>query len=174
MSEHRRLGLIMLMIAWVIIFVILSMVFFRYIEHQDNPNQHPQARSSESFNEVVLFANRQNHYVATGLINGAPVTFLVDTGATQVSIGRRLAEQLNLKPGLAGYAQTANGVVKTAQTELDSLTLGSIHLTKVPASITYSDSGDHVLLGMSALKDIELVKKSGQLTLRQPIGSKRP
>ena len=59
---------------------------------------------------TILESNRQHHYVASGTINGRPVTFLLDTGATDVVIPAQLADRLKLRRGLAARAASYNFV----------------------------------------------------------------
>lgn len=166
-TAHRKTGVMMLTIGWIIVLVLLSGVFTQILSHQENPNQNVTGSQSEYFNEVVLTRNRNHHYVANGTINGYPVTYLVDTGATHVAIPPQVAERLGLKAGREGRAQTANGIVRTASTQLDSLSLGTIALNNVRGSITYGMQGEEILLGMSALKNVEFTHKNGELTIRQ-------
>jgi aspartyl protease family protein len=106
------------------------------------------------------------HYVARGKVNGQSVTFLLDTGATLVAIPEGLAQKFGLRKGRQGMSQTANGRVITYRTEIDRLQLGDIQLSNVAASITPGMDGDVILLGMSALKEFELMQKGDTLTLR--------
>jgi len=114
-----------------------------------------------------LQRNRFNHYVASGLINNTPVVFLLDTGATDVAVPAGLAERLGLKAGVARNAITANGIVQVYDTRIESLQLGSIQLENVRASINPGMSGNEILLGMSALKDLEFSQSGSTLTLKQ-------
>ena len=157
----------MIALAWVVALGALTIAFTNLLEQQNNPNSEPASFSGNAYREVVLVRNRYNHYVSSGKINGHGVTFMIDTGATQVALSPRLAKQLSLKPGVRGAALTANGVTQTTQTRIDTLQLGDILLQDVAASITDGMTGDEVLLGMSALKNIEFTHRSGALTLRQ-------
>ena len=163
----KKLGKGMLTFAWVIALGLLTAVFGRWEENQYNPNSDPESRTTGKIKEVVLQSNRQHHYVATGRINGQKVKFLLDTGASHVVIPQKLAQKLQLKPGARGYAHTANGTVEVRSTKLDSLQLGAIRLENVRASINPGMQGMEVLLGMSALKQIEFSQRGNQLTLRQ-------
>jgi aspartyl protease family protein len=163
-TPGAKLGKWMLMITWLLILVGLTFVFGLWEKHQYNPNQNLTLNTGA---EVVLQRNRFNHYVATGLINDQPVVFMLDTGATNVSVPAGLARRLGLRPGMALNAMTANGIVEVYATRLDSLQLGSIRLANVSASINPGMSGDEVLLGMSALKDLEFTQSGATLTLRQ-------
>ena len=116
---------------------------------------------------MILDRNRAGHYVANGFINGSSVTFLLDTGATDVAVPETLASSLGLKKGLPFVSQTANGTVTSWRTRLDEVRIGTIVLTDVRASILPSMTGMDVLLGMSFLKQLELVQRGETLTLRQ-------
>ncbi|WP_238376315.1 retropepsin-like aspartic protease family protein [Marinagarivorans algicola] len=166
MNSHS-IGKIFLHLSWVLVLAGLIMLFNQLISRKTNPNQNPDSQTQNGVTEVILRRNSQHHYVANGLINGKSVTFLVDTGATNVSIGANLAEKLGLKRGYQGTAYTANGTTTTYATTLATLSLGDIQFNNVRASITMGMQGDEVLLGMSALKDVELIHKNGELTMRQ-------
>ncbi|HEY7774663.1 MAG TPA: TIGR02281 family clan AA aspartic protease [Marinagarivorans sp.] len=167
MSTPSTFGKIFLNLSWVLLIIGLGYVFQQMLDHKANPNQNPTSTSTNAYTEVVLKRNRHHHYVANGFINNVPVTFLVDTGATNVSVGAKLAERLGLARGYQGIAHTANGTTTTYATTINNLKLGDIQFNDVRASITMGMKGDEVLLGMSVLKDVELIHKDGQLTVRQ-------
>ncbi|MCY1181170.1 clan AA aspartic protease [compost metagenome] len=121
----------------------------------------------EGYVEVRLASSRQGHYRLDGRIDGQAVTFLLDTGATQVAVPARVAERLGLAPGAAVTLSTANGRVTGHRTQLQDLRLGDIRLTQVPAIIVPGMDGEEVLLGMSALKQLEFTQRDGTLVLRQ-------
>jgi aspartyl protease family protein len=158
----------MLTLAWLIALALLTLIFGRWEERQINPNSEPASEILASgIRQVTLEANRFHHYVSNGSINGRDVVFLLDTGATDVVIPEPVARKLGLKRGAARYAQTANGTIKTFATRLNSLQIGSIELKNVRASINPHMKGDEILLGMSALKQVELIQSGNTLTLRQ-------
>ncbi|MBU3071036.1 TIGR02281 family clan AA aspartic protease [Aestuariicella sp. G3-2] len=157
----------MLVIFWLLALGLLTWGFGNWEHQQINPNSNPISSENAQYREVILDSNRQHHYVANGQINGQSVTFLLDTGATDVVIPAKLANELGLKRGRAATAYTANGSVRVYATELDNLQLGSIRLRNVRASINPGMDGDGVLLGMSALRSIDFQQRNGQLILRQ-------
>jgi aspartyl protease family protein len=169
-EEARRTGRYMLIMAWVGGLALLTLLFQDILQSQFNPNTNPViSESPDGQQQVVLDRNAQGHYVATGRINGVPVTFLLDTGATDVAIPEDLADRLRLDRRGGGISQTANGPVAVWQTTLDSVTLGAIRLTDVRAAILPSMRGtDKVLLGMSFLKQLEFTQRDGQLILQAP------
>lgn len=169
----RRLGAGMIAAAWIVVLGLLTVYFSGWLEKQHNPNQLVEGSTFEDgVREVILKQNRSGHYVAIGRINGEPVQFLVDTGATEVSVPARVAQELALVKGSAQSVRTANGVIKTYATRLERVDLGAIQLHDIRAHINPHMQGDEVLLGMSFLRNLELVQRDRSLTLRQyPIGS---
>ncbi len=162
------MGRWMIFAAWALLLGLLAMFFSNLLEQQSNPNRDLVNASTESGpKEITLLRNRAGHYVAPGFINGAPVIFLLDTGATNVAVSASLAERLALKRGTQSISLTANGRVRTWLTRLDRVQLGSIIRQDVRATIMPGMVGDEVLLGMSFLKHLELVQKGKTLILRQ-------
>lgn len=164
-NPHRRSGTVMIAIAWLLVMGGGWWYFDGWLGRQNNPNQTVQGNAS---GEVVLERNRDGHYVASGEINGTPVTFLLDTGATDVALPTGLARRLGLRRGAAVMMTTANGQALGYQTRLDSVRLGPILLQDVAASFSDGIDTDTVLLGMSFLKRIDFSQRDGRLVLRMP------
>ncbi|MCP3671123.1 MAG: TIGR02281 family clan AA aspartic protease [Gammaproteobacteria bacterium] len=153
--------------AWVGLLAILTLFFNAYLERQNNPNTNPVTSAAGLVTEMVLQRNRAGHYVASGRINGRKVTFLLDTGATDVVVSDELADDLGLRRGMRMTSKTANGVVSAWRTQLSDVSLGDISLQNVRASILPGLQGDEVLLGMSFLQQLEMVQRGKHLLLRQ-------
>ncbi len=93
------------------------------------------------------------HYYLRADINGAPVDFVVDTGATDLVLSRRDAARAGIDPddlAYLGTAVTANGMVRTAAVRLDSVRIGAIEDQGVRAVVTDGDF-DGSLMGMGYL-----------------------
>ena len=165
---ERKLGQGMLAICFALALAALTVFFDGWIARQNNPNTDPNSETLKDGSlQVILLRNRQGHYVSAGTVNGRPVTFLLDTGATDVAVPAGLAENLGLNYGTQTRVNTAAGVVPVFSTTINRLTLGQIELSGVSASITPSMGGETILLGMSALKQIEFTQRGNTLTLRQ-------
>lgn len=163
----RRASAWMIIGGWVLLFLLLILLFSKVMDNMNNPNASVATRSVDGRKEVVLDRNKYGHYVATGAINGQPVVFLVDTGATDVAIPEDLARKLGLKKGYAFQAQTANGLATAYTTRLDSVSLGDITLTDIKGSILTNAGTEEILLGMTFLKHLELNQKGDQLRVIQ-------
>lgn len=119
---------------------------------------------------VVLEQDRSGHYVAEGEINGQAVTFLVDTGATDVALPESAARALGLQFGPRVKVMTAAGPATAWMTRLDEVAIGDIRRRNVRASIT-SGEFDGILLGMSFLKHYSLRQQDGKLVISQAQGA---
>ncbi len=158
----------MIAAAWILLLLLLTAVFNGLLEQQRNPNQMVETRMTDGgVLETTLKRNRQGHYVATGKINGTLVEFLMDTGATTISIPTGVANRLDLEVGPSAPVYTANGTIYVRLTRLDEVQLGSVKLRQVSANINPHMGGDSVLLGMSFLRDLEFSQRGDTLTIRQ-------
>ena len=166
----NKIGKIFVWLAWIMAIALLMLFFEDELEKQYNPNSQPQVSLNSSGQaEVVLKQNRQGHYVTKGTINETSVTFLLDTGATQVSIPEHIADKLQLDSYGSYSVQTANGRVTVYKTKIDQLSIGNIFLYNVAAHINPAMKNDEILLGMSALKQLDFQQTGKQLILREPL-----
>jgi aspartyl protease family protein len=164
----RTFGRNMMLAFWIVLILLLALLFHRILDQQDNPNRKPDSRiDDQGVRQVTLERNRAGHYVADGEINGKPVTFLLDTGATYVAVPAKLAQRLGLAKGAEQLISTANGEATAWSTRLREVSIGTIKLVDVQAGILSSMEGGQVLLGMSFLQRLEMVQRDGRLTLRQ-------
>jgi aspartyl protease family protein len=118
---------------------------------------------------VTLYA-QNGHFYADGTINGVPVRFLVDTGATTVALSGRDAQRLGIdyrRLGRAGIASTASGLVKSYQLTLARVEVGDIVLFNVDAGVVEGSFPREVLLGMSFLGQVDMRQDSQKLELMQ-------
>lgn len=156
----------MYILAWICGLGLLTFVFSDLLDRQENPNREPGSVRIDDRTEVRLKQNRAGHYVTNGIINGEEVTFLVDTGATDVAIPAWMQDKLGLTATGSGMAQTANGVVRVARTQIDTLRIGDIVLHDVRANLNPGMNNDQILLGMSVLRQLEFTQRGDWLILR--------
>ena len=166
-SEHKRLGHKFVIAMWIAVMIMVYFLFNNLLETDYNPNQNVRSQTSGKRNIVTLQRNRYGHYVSEGKINNQPVTFLLDTGASDISIPEKIAKNLNLKYGQERRYQTANGIIIGYLTNLKSVSIGSIKLHNIRASINPKMDDDEILLGMTFLKNIEFTQRGDTLILRQ-------
>ncbi len=164
-------GSVMMIVIWVAVLAGMVTFFGYLLDKIYNPNQHLVGRiDSSGSREVTLIRSHSGHYVTSGAINGHPVVFLLDTGATDVSIPKPVADRLKLKKGIAINAHTANGAITVHTTRLHTVSVGNVTLQNITANINPYMAGEEILLGMSFLKHLELVQRGKTLTLRIPRG----
>ncbi|MGH8558816.1 MAG: retropepsin-like aspartic protease family protein [Methylococcales bacterium] len=169
-SEHSKvIGKWMVYAAWILFLALLTLFFNNYLERQTNPNTELQkSLGPDGSYQVSLTRNRYGHYVTSGLINGRPVTFLLDTGATNISIPEGVARRLGLERGAPQSVITANGQITVYSTEIDSVAIGPLEIRGLRGGINPHMSGDEILLGMNFLKHLEIIQRGDRLILKKP------
>jgi aspartyl protease family protein len=165
--ETETMGRGMMVVACALGIGLLTLFFNAAEEQQRNPNQNPDTETGAQSHKVELDRNRAGHYLVTGTINKMPAEFLLDTGATDVVIPAALAANMRLNRGRPTRAMTANGPVTVYATTIDELSIGGISLYNVRASLNPAMAAPQILLGMSALKQIEFIQRGDSLTLIQ-------
>ncbi|MCO4756452.1 MAG: retroviral-like aspartic protease family protein [Oceanospirillaceae bacterium] len=167
--DHNRRLMARLMTYgfWIILLAGLTVYFGGLLEKKHNPNLHLANPTGQPSPEVVLKRNAYGHYVAPGLINDVPVIFMLDTGATSISIPKSVADTMQLRQRGSSMVNTANGSITVHNVRLDSVSLGSITLNDMRAHINPYMEGNTVLLGMSFMKHLEMVQKGDTLRLRR-------
>lgn len=107
------------------------------------------------------------HYYLTLEVNGAPVRFMADTGASNMVLSQAAARSLGIDPESLTYigtAMTANGPVQTARVRLPEVALGPFLDRNVPAYVTDGQM-DMSLLGMDYLGKFRIGIEGGRMTL---------
>jgi aspartyl protease family protein len=126
-------------------------------------------RSPES-QSVQIMRNSHGMYTTVGSINGLPVTFLVDTGATQVAMNAAAARRLGIDyrvVGVPAAVTTASQVERAWSVTLDSVKVGNILLKNVAGIVLEGSQPSRVLLGMSYLGRLEITNDGQLMTLHK-------
>jgi len=163
-ENSTLIGRWMIVGLWILILIFLTLQAQRWLDRR------AEARAPVLVNGgagLELSADRLGHYQLTGKINGQPVEFLIDTGASELSIPAGVARRLNLDRGRGFQVSTANGSITVYATQLDSVSLGPLRQTAVRAHINPAMEGDVALLGMSFLRHFDLSQRAGHLTIGQ-------
>ncbi len=165
--EQQSIGRYMIIGMWVVGLAVATLLLNNWLEKQRNPNNAVVTSLAGDKRQITLVRGRHGHYLLTGKINGHSVDFLIDTGASSVSIPADFAEQIGLRRGTPIKISTANGISTAYQTRIDSLQMGELEVRNATAHINPGLS-DEVLLGMSVLKHYELVQRGETLIIREP------
>jgi aspartyl protease family protein len=115
----------------------------------------------------VLTADGSGHFVTTGSINGTTVRFLVDTGATMISLGASEARRIGIdaSKGQSAVVNTANGQARWFVSSWIRVRVGEIVVNNVDALVHQQDM-PLTLLGMSFLNRMEMQRDGQTMTLR--------
>ncbi len=167
MTPPRSLKQLSTLVFWL---VLLSLLLrgARHIS-QDTSANRPRAPDSiivSGNDSVSIRANKRGQFVANGAINGERIRFLVDTGATLVTVSSAQARRLRLTPGKPITVNTAAGEAKAFLTRLSSVQLGGITLQGVNATIVPSYESEVALLGMSFLRHLSTENANGVMILK--------
>lgn len=163
----KRAGKVLMIVAWAAGLFLATRFFGEWEDKQENPNAVVTSQHGDGYVEVQLVGNRQGHFVSTGKINDHLVPFLLDTGATDVAVPGEVADTLQLQRGAPVWVNTANGRSEGFRTSIERLQLGDIVLHNVRALVVPGLDGEQVLLGMSAMKQLEFTQRGGTMLLRQ-------
>ena len=153
--------------AWGLIFVavIAAAGLWEDIRRDVLPRQ-----SVVSPTRIEVPVGPDGHFHLMAELNGVPVRFVVDTGASSIALRQRDAERVGIdldRLVFAGRARTANGLVPTATVRLDSVAIGDIVDENVPAIVIRGEV-DRSLLGMDYLSRFARVGfESGTLVLER-------
>lgn len=168
MVEYRgRLGLALrTAMAWGLIVVGLMAGYGLW---QDiRTDLRPRATVLESGDIRVPRAD-DGHFYLTLQVNGTPIDFMADTGATNIVLTRQDARRLGIDPKALVYlgeARTANGSVATARVTLEDLQLGPFTDAGVSAWINAGDM-DISLLGMAYLGRYRIEIDGNEMILKR-------
>lgn len=103
---------------------------------------------------------RDGHYYLTLEMNGTPIRFVVDTGATDVVLTTQDASSIGIDPddlAYLGQARTANGTVRTARIRIDDVRLGEFTDRNLPAWVNEGQM-ETSLLGMAYLQMFDRIE----------------
>jgi len=177
MSDERKhgaddstsdIGKWMIIALWLLLLAFGTFFAQKWMDKRDRGQTPVNFASTDGRLSIELKSDRAGHYLVEGLVNGSPVAFLVDTGATGVSIPGAVADKLGLIPGNEFPVSTANGSIMVQSTRLNRLSIGQLTRENVQASINSSMDGEVGLLGMTFLRHFELIQRDGFLTIREP------
>ena len=120
---------------------------------------------------VVIRPDARGHFTIDGVVDGRRVSFLVDTGATVISLRQSDAARLGYHPAARDYiyqVRTANGTVRVAAIKLDMVEVGGVIVRNVQASVSPDEALGENLLGLSFLSRLHRFEyREGRLVLEE-------
>lgn len=108
-------------------------------------------------------------FTSQGKINGKPVEFLVDTGASTIALSSAQADRIGLRyqDGIRTYASTASGTAPMYLVKLDSVSLQGITLHNINAGVIDGSYPITPLLGMTFLSRLTMQRKGKMMLLEK-------
>lgn len=119
---------------------------------------------------VVLRMSDNGHFVVEALVDGTKVTFLVDTGASDVVLSPNDAKRLGFDESSLKFTkiyQTANGIIRGAPVRLGKIAIGTLQIDEVRASVNGAPMSES-LLGMSFLERLSGFEVTGNSLILKP------
>ena len=159
-------------LAWLAIFAAVFVLFLFRDEGRAVWNRATNELSGTApvvvGQSVRIKKSDDGHFHVRASVNGKPIEFLIDSGATTTTLSAAAAANAGVEPsgGFAVMVRTANGTVEAQRAEIASLTIGPITQANAPALIGGGEMGDTNLLGMSFLSSLKSWRvEEGQLVL---------
>lgn len=116
--------------------------------------------------EVLLSPDRSGNYMLPGSINGVPMTFMVDTGASTVSVPAGAADRMGLEGCQGISSQTANGRTSGCMALARELRFGPFTARDVRVAVLPDMAPGTALLGMNVLSRMRMLQQGGRMVLR--------
>ena len=144
---------------WSVIMGVLYLLMTQYLK--------PKPVTITAQGEVIIPKSRDGHFYAAGTVNGRNVMFMVDTGASTVTISEKFARSAGVEGGLPTTFRTANGNVEGRIVADVPVSLGPIQVSGVRVGVGLLGSDeDEALLGQSFLSKFDIAISQEQMTLR--------
>ena len=163
-QQTTRLGALAIAAVWLVVAGALYLGF-EYVEQGRQAKLQPYTSGS---GHLVIPRQRDGHFHVRGEVNRHPVNFLVDTGATHVSVSQALADKAGLPPGTAITLNTANGQRAGQLVRGVPVRAGDLVLNAASVSVGLSGMApEQALLGQSFLKQFDVEIGRDAMVLRR-------
>jgi aspartyl protease family protein len=154
-----KTGLIPMMIFWCVVMGLLYLLMSHYLK--------PKHAQVQANGDLVIKRSQDGHFYTLGSVNGQEVKFVVDTGATLVSVSEAFAQRAHVSGGTPTTFRTANGehpgrVVDGVVVEIGPVSVSSV---KVGVGLQMGDDNE-ALLGQSFLSKFDITMDKNQMVLR--------
>lgn len=161
-------GHITALVLWLILFGAV----YLFLDAKMQPQVATVTSLDVARGEVVIQRSRDGHYYVGGAINGQPLTFMVDTGASTVVVSADLAVKIGLTRGEPTQFKTAGGMVWGETVSDQTVVAGGIQLKGLRVGVVMQmDQRGYALLGQNFLRHIDVIQSGDQMVLRVKSGS---
>ena len=160
LSAGLQWGPLGILVFWLLVMGALYAVMNHYLK--------PKPLTVSASGELVIPRARDGHFYAAGLVNGKPVNFLVDTGASLVVVSEQFARSAGVGSGTPTVFNTANGDLPGRIVADVPISVGPVSVSgvRLGVGLVGHDAGD-ALLGQSFLSKFEILLLKEQMILRK-------
>ncbi|MBB1076477.1 clan AA aspartic protease [Rhodoferax sp. 4810] len=155
----RQTGLIPMLLFWFVVMGLLYALMTHYLK--------PKQSQVLANGDLIIPRAQDGHFYAPGTVNGREVMFLVDTGASLVSVSEPLAQAARMTGGVPTTFHTANGERAGRVVDGVAVAVGPLRVTNVKVGVGLSLGDDaQALLGQSFLSKFDITLSQSQMVLR--------
>lgn len=159
-SRGLKWGPLGIVLFWLAVMSLLYIGMNHYLK--------PKPLIVSASGDLIIPRARDGHFYAAGTVNGKPANFLVDTGASLVTVSEKFAREAGMASGEATVFQTANGSMHGRIVSDVPVAMGPIAVSGVKVGVGFvGHDVDDALLGQSFLSKFEIVLQKDQMTLRK-------
>lgn len=167
-STSRQLGAAFLVVGWIAAIALVAML----LNHAVFGTKKPSISETDAGKQITITRDSDSHFRIKGSINGIPVTFLIDTGATSVAVSTELASKAHLTKQAELTAETASGNSMGYFTMIDTLNIGGVDVHNISAVIIPDYPSNQALLGMNVLSKFIIQQQDNIMVLTVPAEDK--
>ena len=154
-----RWGTLGILAFWLAVMAVLYVVMDRV--------RQPRAAVVAADGALVIARGNDGHFRVPGSINGQPVVFMVDTGASLIAVTDALAQRAGLTGGEMTQFRTANGVRQGRIVAAQSVVVGSFVVSGLRVGTGYTgDAAGDALLGQNFLQHFDVQMQRDRMVLR--------
>jgi aspartyl protease family protein len=157
-ARRAEAGTVTILLFWVTLFVVVAIAMHAYFG--------PKVARARGDGTVEIERSRDGHYYVAGAVNGVPVVFMVDTGASTVVVGGRIGAALG--QGTPVQMNTAGGHVVAEVTRDNTVSAGGITVEGLRVAVIANLRGSDALLGQNFLRHVEVTTARDRMMLRIP------
>ncbi|TXT36285.1 MAG: aspartyl protease family protein [Comamonadaceae bacterium] len=158
-GSPRQLGLIPMMIFWCAVMGLLYMLMTHYLQ--------PRQAKVMANGDLVIKRSQDGHFYTLGTVNGVDAKFMVDTGASLVTVSDDFAKKALIRGGVTTTFKTANGDAQGRIVDGVGVSIGPVSVTNVRVGVGLrGHEASDALLGQSFLSKFDIIMGKDQMVIR--------
>lgn len=154
-----KTGLIPMLIFWCVVMALLYLLMTQYLK--------PRQAQVQANGDLVIQRSQDGHFYTLGTVNGQEAKFMVDTGASLVSVSEAFAQKARIGGGMPTTFGTANGNRPGRIVEGVDIAIGPVRVSNVTVGVgLHMGEDNEALLGQSFLSKFDITMSKNQMVLR--------